>query len=63
LVILVVVNKGVKSLVEVLVYNFGLAIGLKIKYSKKFNFNFKDIVKFVLKIQYKLRLIVGDYGL
>jgi len=37
-------------LVEVLIYNLSLAISLKIKYNKKFNFNPKDIVKFILKI-------------
>jgi len=47
-------------LVKVLVYNLGLAIGLKIKYSKKLNFNPKNIVEFVLKIRYKLRSIVRD---
>jgi len=36
--------------VKVLVYNFGLAIGLKIKYNKEFNFNPKDIAEFGLKI-------------
>ena len=37
-------------LVEVLVYNLGLAISLKIKYDKEFNFNPKDTAEFVLKI-------------
>jgi len=46
----VVVDKKAKSLVKVLVYNFSLAISLKIKYNKKFNFNPKDIAEFILKI-------------
>ena len=37
-----------------------MAISLRIKYSRKFNFNPKDIVKFILKIQYKLGAIVED---
>jgi len=57
---LVVVNKKVKLLVKVLVYNLSLAINLKIKYSKELNFNPKDIIEFVLKIWYKLESIVRD---
>ena len=37
-------------LVKILVYNFGLAISLKVKYNKKLNFNPKDITEFVLEI-------------
>ena len=47
-------------MVEVLVYNLGLAISLRIKYSKKLNLNPKDTVEFVLKIWYKLGSIVRD---
>ena len=47
-------------LVKVLVYNFSLAIYFRVKYSKKFNFNPKDIVEFILEIQYKLGAIVKD---
>ena len=47
---MVVVNKGAELLVKVLVYNLGLAISLRIKCGKEFNFNSKDIAKFVLKI-------------
>ena len=50
LVILVVINKGVKSLIKVLVYNLSLAINLKVEYSKKFNLNFKDMAKFILEV-------------
>ena len=50
MVILVIVNKKAESLVKVLVYNLGLAISLKIKYSKELNFNFKDMAEFVLKV-------------
>jgi len=39
-----------ESLVKVLVYNLSLAIDLRIKYNKEFNFNPKDIVKFILEI-------------
>ena len=49
-VILVVVNKGVKSLVEVLVYNFGLAVSLRVEYSKKLNLNFKNVAEFIPKV-------------
>jgi len=47
---LVVVDKGAELLVKVLVYNFGLVISLKIKYSRELNFNPKDITEFILKI-------------
>ena len=47
-------------LVIVLIYNFSLAVGLGVKYSKKLNLNPKNIVEFVLEIQYKLRTIVRD---
>jgi len=47
---LVIVNKGIKLLVKVLVYNFNLAINLKIECSKEFNFNPKDIGEFILEI-------------
>jgi len=40
----------VELLVEVLVYNFGLAISLKIKCGKELNFDFKDTAEFVLKV-------------
>ena len=60
---MVVVNKRAELLVEVLVYNLSLAVSLRIEYNRELNFNLKDIAEFVLKIQYKLRLIVGDYGL
>jgi len=40
----------VESLVKVLVYNFNLAISLKIKCNKELNFNPKDIAEFILEI-------------
>jgi hypothetical protein len=47
-------------LVEVLVYNLGLAISLRVEYSRKLNLNPKDIIEFILEIQYKLGAIVRD---
>ena len=47
-------------LVIVLVYNFGLAVSLGVKCSKELNLNPKDIVKFILEIQYKLKTTVRD---
>ena len=47
-------------LVIVLVYNFGLAVSLGVKCSKELNLNPKDIVKFILEIQYELGTIVRD---
>jgi hypothetical protein len=47
-------------LVKVLVYNLGLAISLRVKYSKELNLNPEDIVEFILEIQYKLGTIVRD---
>ena len=49
-----------ESLVKVLVYNLSLAICLKVKYNKFFNFNPKDVAEFVLEIEYKLRAVVRD---
>jgi hypothetical protein len=46
-------------LVEVLVYNLGLAISLKIEYSRELNLNSEDTVEFVLEIRYKLGATVG----
>jgi len=60
IVILIVVNKKTELLVKVLVYNFSLAVNLKIKCSKKLNFNSKDIAKFILEIWYKLGSMVRD---
>ena len=47
-------------LVIVLIYNLGLAVSLGVKYNRELNFNPKDIVKFVLEIQYKLKTMVRD---
>ena len=47
-------------LVKVLVYNLGLAVSLRVEYSRELNLNSKDIVEFILEIQYKLRAIVRD---
>ena len=47
-------------LIKVLVYNFSLAVSLGVKYSKKLNFNPKDIAEFVLEIWYKIKTIVKD---
>ena len=44
----------------VLIYNLSLTISLGVKYSKKLNFNPKDIAEFVLKIRYKLGTTVRD---
>ena len=55
-----VVNKKIKLLAEVQVYNLSLAISLRVKYSKKLNFNPKNIVNFILEIWYKLGFIVKD---
>ena len=46
-------------LVKVLVYNLGLAVSLKVEYSRELNLNPKDIVEFILEIRYKLGAIVG----
>jgi len=47
-------------LVKVLVYNFSLAINLRVEYSRELNLNLKDIVELVLEIRYKLGTIVRD---
>ena len=47
-------------LVKVLVYNLGLAINLRVKYSRELNLDSKNAVEFILKVLYKLRFIVRD---
>ena len=47
-------------LVIVLVYNFGLAVSLRVEYSKELNLNLKDMAEFVLEIWYKLGTTVRD---
>ena len=47
-------------LVKVLVYNLGLAVGLRVEYSRELNLNSKDIAEFILEVRYKLRSTVRD---
>jgi hypothetical protein len=47
-------------LVEVLVYNLGLAVSLRVEYSRELNFNPEDTAEFILEIRYKLGAIVRD---
>jgi hypothetical protein len=47
-------------LIKVLVYNLGLAVSLRVEYSRELNLNPKDIVEFILEIRYKLGAIVRD---
>ena len=37
-------------MIKILVYNLSLAISLKVKYSKKLNFNPKNTAEFILEI-------------
>ena len=47
-------------LVKVLVYNLGLAVGLRVECGRELNLNPKNAVKFVLEVQYKLRSMVRN---
>ena len=47
-------------LVKVLVYNLGLAVGLRVEYGRELNLNPKNVAEFVLEVRYKLRSIVRD---
>ena len=47
-------------LVKVLVYNLGLAVSLRVEYSRELNLNHEDTAEFILEIQYKLGAIVRD---
>jgi hypothetical protein len=47
-------------LIKVLVYNLGLAVSLRVEYSRELNLNPKDIAEFILEIRYKLGAIVRD---
>jgi len=47
-------------LVKVLVYNLGLAVSLRVECGRELNFNPKDLVEFVLEIEYKLGALVRD---
>ena len=47
-------------LVVVLVYNFSLAVSLRVKCSKELNLNPKNTVEFILEIWYKLGTTVRN---
>ena len=47
-------------MVEVLVYNLGLAVSLRVEYSRELNLNPKDAAEFILEVRYKLGSIVRD---
>jgi len=47
-------------LVKVLVYNLGLAVSLRVEYSRELNFNPKDAAEYVPEVQYKLGSMVRD---
>jgi hypothetical protein len=47
-------------LVKVLVYNFSLAISLRVECGRELNLNPKDIAEFILEVRYKLGTIVRD---
>ena len=47
-------------LVKVLVYNLGLAVSLRVEYSRELNLNSKDTAEFVPEVQYKLGSMVRD---
>ena len=57
---MVVINKGAKSLVKILVYNLSLAVGLRVEYSRELNLDPKDTAEFVLEVRYKLGPMVRD---
>ena len=47
-------------LVEVLVYNLSLAVGLRVECGRELNLNPKDAVEFILEVRYKLGSMVRD---
>jgi len=47
-------------LVEVLVYNLGLAVSLRVEYGRELNLNPKNAAEFILEVQYKLGSTVRD---
>jgi hypothetical protein len=47
-------------LVKVLVYNFSLAVSLRVEYSRELNLNPEDTAEFILEVRYKLGTIVRD---
>ena len=47
-------------LVEVLVHNLGLAVSLRVECGRELNLNPKDVVEFILEVQYKLGSTVRD---
>ena len=47
-------------LVEVLVYNLGLAVSLRVEYGRELNLNPEDTAEFILEIRYKLEATVRD---
>ena len=61
LVVLIIVNKKSKFLIDIFVYNFGLAVCLFVVNSRKFNFNFNNFTKFIPKKKYKLKTFIKNY--
>ena len=47
-------------MVEVLVYNLGLAVSLRVEYGRELNLNPKNAAEFILEVQYKLGSTVRD---
>ena len=47
-------------MVEVLVYNLGLAVSLRVEYGRELNLNPKDAAEFILEVRYKLGSTVRD---
>jgi hypothetical protein len=47
-------------LVEVLVYNLGLTVSLRVEYGRELNLDPKDTAELILKIRYELGTMVRD---
>ena len=47
-------------MVEVLVYNLGLAVSLRVECGRELNLNPKDIAEFIPEVRYKLGSMVRD---
>ena len=58
-----VVNEGSKSLVDILVNNFRILIGLRVAYYTKLLFHPRELIEFISKGGDKLRATVRGYSL
>jgi hypothetical protein len=63
LIVLIVINKKPKFLIDIFIYNFGLIVCLFVVNNRKLDFNFNNFTKLILKKKYKLKFFIKNYRL